>query len=142
MNRPIKFQAYWKDVGIFDVLKIDFGSSVIIAIPVTGTGSEEGETWIETNELDWEDVELRQFTGLHDKHGREVYEGDIIRTPSDDYGLIQPVVFRHGGFRCDVDDEVVDKRWFHLQGIEVIGNIYENPLLEYPELVRVLKGGL
>jgi hypothetical protein len=63
---------------------------------------------------------LMQFTGLHDKNGKEIYEGDIC---SHKY-YASPVVisFEDGAFAAE-DVYLGDP------SIEVIGNIYENPKL-------------
>jgi uncharacterized phage protein (TIGR01671 family) len=69
-----------------------------------------------------------QYTGLHDKNGTEIYEGDIIR--DNDYELWQ-VYFEDGSFlaRCvdyDVSEFLIE---FTPEYCEVIGNIYKNPEL-------------
>ena len=80
------------------------------------------------------DVDLAtvgQYTGLHDKNGKEIYEGDIIvgtyKDMGTDTGL---VVFKGCGFKVEIpnvgDDELVDWERYS-DSIEVIGNIYDNP---------------
>ena len=71
-------------------------------------------------------VIIMQFTGLHDKNGREIYEGDFLISPFT--GDPAPVIydqeycqFTFGGAEFNV--EVKHKK------LEVIGNIYENPEL-------------
>lgn len=68
---------------------------------------------------------LMQYTGLKDKNGKEVYEGDIVRysNKSD-----REVVFEKGMFQSRQKNG-----WGALvliaNNCEVIGNIYENPEL-------------
>ena len=95
---------------------------------------------------------LMQYTGLKDKNGKEIYEGDIIRTYNYndkwDDGAIGDVNFEEAGFRfnwkillaksgekdsktpvstiCSSKAYESEKRE---TGVEVIGNIYENPEL-------------
>jgi len=76
---------------------------------------------------------LMQFTGLLDKQGKEIYEGDIVRYVNEylDHPIDFNVVFYDGQF-CQ--DKSADKRytpdiWYDWNMVEVIGNIYENPEL-------------
>lgn len=74
---------------------------------------------------------LGQFTGLTDKNGTKIFEGDIVR-----YGdTIHKVVFeqRNGtayfGLVYSPIETLPFGHYQDLQQLEVIGNIYENPEL-------------
>ena len=72
-----------------------------------------------------------QFTGLHDKTGKEIYEGDIIN-PVVMNGTITrgEVVFHYGGFMAkQIGAEWLIDDLYRYDNFEVIGNIYENPEL-------------
>lgn len=85
---------------------------------------------------------LMQFTGLLDKNGKEIFEGDIVMVRSQyneedgtPAGIESPnrVEFRDGAFRCGFHDMILmskvttgsEGNW----NMEVIGNIHENPEL-------------
>ena len=94
-----------------------------------------------------ERYELQQFTGLKDKNGKEIYEGDILRRKvyEDAEYSTGFVDWRYGGFclqeikmaQLQINDDYKYQDEFYMQdGInfswefcEVIGNLYENPEL-------------
>jgi uncharacterized phage protein (TIGR01671 family) len=86
------------------------------------------------NSLLPEEFITQQFTGIWDKHGKEIYDGDIIRgwTSNDGYEVIDRVVFKpnRGWYirsSSAAYDEIVYGGGVALHESEIIGNYLENP---------------
>ena len=69
-----------------------------------------------------------QYTGLKDKTGKEIYEGDIVNI---EYDTVNEIGEDSIGYNEDViiewNYELLCQLEYDLKGIEIIGNIYENP---------------
>jgi len=79
---------------------------------------------------------VMQFTGLHDKNGKEIYEGDIVKYPDEaKINQIGVVVYRMAAYFFEAiggDDEGnqdIQPYEPHSKYYEIVGNIYENPEL-------------
>ena len=82
---------------------------------------------------------LMQFTGLHDRNGKEIYEGDIIQgatfypmeVVSTKFGWGVKWTDIQGDSRNVVTGTIDEATWQELidEEMEVIGNIYTNPEL-------------
>jgi uncharacterized phage protein (TIGR01671 family) len=122
--REIKFRAWDNIAGRFK------------------TGTELAETIIRV-ELDGaielkgaiyniSEVTLMQYTGLKDKNGVEIYEGDICRFVNIENGDIEvsPIIFERANFTTNWSSQGLGILFSIYDGdIEIIGNIYENPEL-------------
>lgn len=69
-----------------------------------------------------------QYTGLTDKNGKKIFEGDIIKADNwlHSYMKIYTIVFEDSGFYAKYKDED-GWNFDHLANIEVIGNVFDNP---------------
>lgn len=82
-----------------------------------------------------EDFTFLQSTGLTDKNGKEIFEGDIVYSHHVSDKKAGPVVFSniHHSYIIDYPKRGTREQWQEMHGkehcYEVIGNIYENPEL-------------
>lgn len=120
--REIKFRAWDKiDNWLGKVTSIDFDEETVFI---------ETRTVDDENYFKFDDIEIMQCTGLKDKNGKEIFEGDIV-----EYGLLTgKILFDSGAFQF----EILKSEQSHLigerdclidlseDGFEIIGSIYEN----------------
>lgn len=137
--REIKFEFILKDecVGGYAFGRLVYTLDYMLEIGIQNDSiiEQATEQFSPANGMDseFEIIAKRQYTGLKDKNGVEIYEGDIVKEPYyvDEINgfLLLEVVFKDGEFL----GKVLNKKGFGLQRLtmyrEVIGNIYENPEL-------------
>ena len=97
----------------------------------------ECDEWLINESFSKTEYQIMQYTGLKDKDGVEIYEGDI----SESYGKKYKAIFEEGCF-CWASEEIgannnlpytkISKFDCHIGPFKVIGNIYENPELLEP----------
>lgn len=76
---------------------------------------------------------IGMFTGLLDRHGKEIYEGDIVKfldycgNKEETFENIQPVIWWDEMAEFTIKNTFVDLNFTTIDDIEIIGNIYQNP---------------
>ena len=124
--RELKFRAWNKKKK---QMSNSFALQNLDAIEYDGDGFLDGGCFDGLNDS-WEDYEIMQYTGLKDKNGKEIYEGDIIKSGHwlDKRRKINgEIKYERGGFILDFVDIEIILSIMESNEIEVIGNIYENP---------------
>lgn len=132
--RTIKFRAWDKKRNnmILHIREIDFALGKIKSeydLDIVD-GQNSGNHY-----RGFEHIELMQFTGLHDKNGVEIYEGDWCRAEfrgKDEITVIQGQIIIDEFMWCIDCTGCVGDNIFSINrphNFEVIGNIYQNPNL-------------
>lgn len=117
-----KFRCFVGNKKMFDVEAIDFAEQEV-QVPIFD--KETGE-YLASAGLAFDDIILMQSTGLFDKNGVEIFEGDVVEV----YGEKSlKVFFSHGAFCIDFLTNGTPLHAFGQNQLEVIGNIHEHPNL-------------
>lgn len=116
--REIKFRCWdIENKEMLEVQELDYADSY--------DGQPMIRTTMYNDYFDTEDMILMQYTGLKDKNGKEIYEGDIVTCGSKDIKyLIEWQDTGLKGRQWNNNSYIGLKYW--QKDLEVIGNIYDN----------------
>jgi uncharacterized phage protein (TIGR01671 family) len=136
--REIKFRAWDKEEERIrdwkNLLAIGYGPNKIM------------DSEIDDSIFNDDQFQLMQFTGLYDRHGKEIYEGDILKWKCSHGAIsgggkvkLHKVTIEWGhltsahGYSLTIhkggEKYAVEKSYWNKEDREIIGNIYENPEL-------------
>ena len=132
--RDIKFRAWDKQTKrLFQVQTLQFyGANNTVDACWTNGVDFDGESTLGEPELNnLHNLELMQYTGLKDKKGVEIYEGDILFHPLQGRRKVYyPYSERVASYGLrDIDNGFGSTLQDSHAVWEIIGNIYENPEL-------------
>lgn len=144
--REIKFRVFFNDKMYYqndyksyenNLYGIDFINKTVSFSKYCDGEEEiiEKYSFDEENFLFEEELKIMEYTGLKDKRGKEIYEGDILlQRYTDEYST---VFFKDGKFLTENKNEEIRLELICLNNLtEVVGNIYENEIVTTNQLIK------
>lgn len=123
-NREIKFRIWDKKNNMF--IYVWDASHKRLAISLNGLVY----SGMYDDILPENDYNIQQYTGLKDKNGAEIYEGDIVQIVEKDETRIYDIVFSHGYFGLNRGPKSKHALMYPYTDVfEIIGNIMQTPEL-------------
>ena len=122
MNREIKFRGYnyqYKKWFYGSLFIQNYDNDFMLSSSRTMIIDDKGYSVMVDNDT------IGQYTGLKDKNGVEVYEGDKVKAKWYGKEVVGEIGFNSGCFLL-CNSRVSDNQLFIFTDIGVIGNIYEN----------------
>lgn len=118
-----KFRVWMKSLKwMCDVTNISFDSKFV---DICQQGDTERYTEMS---VEFDEITLMQSTGLFDRNGKEIFEGDVVKMSKDVYSeptYYEVVRHRGGAYRLESKQHGCEL-WLRHTDCEVVGNVYEN----------------
>lgn len=130
MSREIGFRVWSKKYNkYFELSALVYENGKIVSILVNSGISDDISDIID---LEPEDIVLEQDTGLKDKNGKKIYDGDIFKDEyNGGYEVVKYVNQRAAFCLCWMNQES-ESGGFYIRDtteMEIVGTIHENPEL-------------
>ena len=127
--REYKFRGKNKDIGwVYGQIAYDINGNAYIIQEVeldSSYGLEETILFVTM----WYRVDketVGQYTGLHDKNGKKIFEGDIVKSFFVDTDEAGNEIYKYYIIEVKYDEVLCSYKIDKFMNLEVIGNIYEN----------------
>lgn len=85
------------------------------------------------HETEEEEYDISQDTGMKDKNDKSIFIFDIVK---DKHGRLYEVLYVYGGVyaihnsrKVGLDEETLYRKIYHEGGVEIVGNLFQNPEL-------------
>ena len=131
--REIKFRGKRIDNGEWvhgDLIHERYGTCIQYTTTINpkGYGAPERKAIIQRHKATVDPATVGQFTGLKDRNGVEIYEGDIVTFNNNNFKVVyKQDRYYIGWVATDEGENCYIHIWY--DDIEVLGNIYDNPEL-------------
>lgn len=122
MNDRFKYRVYYKPHNkVYNVVCLNCDRQNEIIIEYKGS----------TAVVEWKNCEILQSTGLKDKNGKLIYEGDICKYKFEEIGEQKAIIYFNKELCSFLAKPLNDFQYTKINNCEVIGNIYlDSHLLE------------
>ena len=128
--RTIKFRGWdreYEKMTYFDDEDYEYSPPIVSRLDQV---FKKDSNYDDYEDFEYNDItdktEIMQFTGLHDKNGKEIYEGDIVKSFFVDTDEAGNEIYKYYIIEVKYDEVLCSYKIDKFMNLEVIGNIYEN----------------
>jgi len=127
--KTVKFRIWNGMEMVYDITTGKFGTFYVSPEKGDGLNPEDTASLTVNTTKYHEGTPLMQFTGLQDKNGNDIYEGDILKADSWAFNWTVQFDKSKARFNCIINNSGNQNDFIPTNQVSVIGNIYNNPEL-------------